>query len=324
MPIPDYQTIMLPLLEALEDGNTYTTRDLTEKLAVLFKLTEQEKRELLPSGQQPVFANRVGWARTYLKKAGLLESERRATQRITIAGLEVLKKKPPQINIAFLEQFPAFVAFRTHHVNTTDTPAPLAPTIEGRTPEELLDNTYTSIQNEIAEDLVVKVKSCSPDFFEKLVVELLLKMGYGGSIKDAGKAIGQTGDGGIDGIIKEDKLGLDAIYIQAKRWEGTVGRPEIHKFVGALEGQRAKKGVFITTSYFSKDALEYVANINTKIVLIDGEELAQLMIENNVGVSTLRTYDIKKIDSDYFVEDQLLISFERHQREMPGRADHER
>ena len=303
MPIPDYQTIMLPLLEVLKDENTYSTRDLTEKLAVHFKLTDQERRELLPSGQQPIFANRVGWARTYLKKAGLLESERRATQKITQAGLEVLSKKPDHIDISFLAQFPAFVEVRTRHADTIIAPESVEQGVESRTPEELLDRTYTSIQNEMAEELLAKVKSCSPDFFEKLVVELLLKMGYGGSIKDAGKAIGQTGDGGIDGIIKEDKLGLDAIYIQAKRWEGTVGRPEIHKFVGALEGQRAKKGVFITTSYFSKDALEYVSKINTKIVLIDGEELARLMIDNNVGVSTLRTYDIKKIDSDYFIEE---------------------
>ena len=303
MPIPDYQTVMLPLLDVLADGQTYSTRDLIEKLAVHFHLTDTEKRELLPSGQQPIFANRVGWARTYLKKAGLLESERRATQKITAAGLNVLRNRPDKIDIDYLKQFPSFIEFQNRHADAADAADTAESTNANRTPEELLDSTFSAMQSEMAEELLAKVKGCSPDFFEKLVVELLLKMGYGGSFKDAGKAIGQTGDGGIDGIIKEDKLGLDAIYIQAKRWEGTVGRPEIHKFVGALEGQRAKKGVFITTSYFSREATEYASNINTKVVLIDGEALSRLMIDNNVGVSTLRAYEIKKIDSDYFIEE---------------------
>ena len=205
MPIPDYQTIMLPLLDALGDGQTYTTRDLTEKLSVHFGLTEVEKRELLPSGQQPIFANRVGWARTYLKKAGLLESERRATQKITEAGLNILRNRPAQIDIAFLGQFPSFVEFRTHHAERGGDEVAVENVPGNRTPEEVLDSTFSAIQSEMAEELLAKVKGCSPDFFEKLVVELLLKMGYGGSMKDAGKAIGQTGDGGIDGIIKEDK-----------------------------------------------------------------------------------------------------------------------
>lgn len=202
-----------------------------------------------------------------------------------------------------MKQYPEFIEFQTSKKDVDSDSENQFDKFEEKTPQESLEYGYQKIKRGLAKELLDLIKSCSPSFFERIVVELLLKMGYGGSMKDAGKAIGQSGDGGVDGIIKEDKLGLDVLYVQAKRWEGTVGRPEIHKFVGALQGQRAKKGIFITTSNFSKDAIEYVQNIDTKIVLIDGEELAQLMIENDIGVSKIASYEIKKIDSDFFEEE---------------------
>lgn len=301
MSIPDYQTLMLPLLKLLVDKQEHSLRETIEALAEEFGLTEPERKELLPSGQQPVFDNRVGWARTYMKKAGLLETTRRGYFRITDRGLEVLKQNPPIINDAFLMQFPEFVKFK----NKRDKPFKQTDQNEliQKTPKELLEYGYQSIRDNLAQELLNQVKNSSPDFFEKLVVELLVKMGYGGSIKDAGEAIGKSGDEGIDGIIKEDRLGLDIIYIQAKRWNSSVGRDEIQKFVGALEGKRARKGVFITTSTFTDKAIKYVQQINTKVILIDGESLAQYMIDFDVGVSRESVYEVKKIDTDYFSDD---------------------
>ena len=298
MAIPDYQSCMLPLLKFYADGQEHTFREAVEALAQVFKLTDQERREMLPSGRQEVFDNRVGWARTYMKKAGLLEATRRGVNRITKRGLDVLKEKPERIDVSFLDQFQEFREFRAlRHAKPEEEPEL---ELNSQTPEESLEAAYQKIRTDLAQDLLQRLKTCSSTFFERLVVELIVKMGYGGTRKDAGKAIGKSGDGGIDGIIKEDKLGLDAIYIQAKRCESTVGRPEIQKFVGALTGQRAKKGLFITTSNFSSDAEDYVSRIDAKVVLIDGETLAQLMIDHNVGVSTIGTYEIKKVDSDYF------------------------
>lgn len=299
MAIPDYETIMLPLLKFLDDQKEHSTHDAIDHLSNLFNLSEAERRQLLPSGRQTFVYNRVGWARTYLKKAGLLESPSRGYLRITVKGLEVLKGNPSKIDVKFLEQYPEFVAWKETRKTLADEGAWSAK----ETPEELLELGYQRIRRSLAEELLSLVKKSSPPFFEKIVVELLLKMGYGGSLRDAGEAIGRTGDEGIDGIIKEDRLGLDTIYVQAKRWEGTVGRPEIHKFVGALQGQRAKKGIFITTSSFSNDAKEYASRIDTKVVLIDGEKLAELMVDNDVGVSRLANYEIKKVDSDYFAEE---------------------
>jgi len=264
---------------------------------------------LLPSGQQAIFDNRVGWARTYLKKAGLLETPRRGFLKITERGLKVIENSPNEINVEFLSQFPEFITFRTLRYTKPDAVGVEAGLIsahlpdEKRTPEEYIGIGYDLLLKDLVYDLLERIKQCSPDFFEKLVVELLVKMGYGGSIQDAGKAIGRSGDEGIDGIIKEDKLGLDIIYIQAKKWESSVSRPEIQKFAGALQGQRARKGIFITTSSFSKDAVEYVSKIDNKIILIDGEQLSKLMIEHSVGVSRISSFDIKKIDSDYFLEE---------------------
>ena len=302
MPIPDYQSVMLPLLAFGSDQKDHSKREAVDHIVAVFKLTEAERKELLPSGRQYIIDNRVGWANTYLKKAGLLESPRRSVFRITDQGLDVLQKQPKEINVKFLEQFPEFVEFRK--IGKDDQgQEPREKAASEQTPQEALEYGYQKLRKDLAQELLTSVKQMSPQFFERLVVELLLAMGYGGSLRDAGKAIGQTGDGGIDGIIKEDRLGLDVIYIQAKRWDGVVGRPEIHKFVGALAGKRANRGVFITTSGFTKDAEEYVKTIADKIILVNGEMLAQLMIDHDIGVAPVASYDLKRIDSDYFSEE---------------------
>jgi restriction system protein len=304
--IPDYQSLMLPLLQFTSDRQEHKYRDIIEKLAIEFKITDEERKELLASGNQAIFDNRVGWAKTYLKKAGLLDSPKRATFVITELGLQILNKKPDRIDAKYLRQFPAFLEFihasRNENESEEETVS-YEPT--EKTPEENLDRAYQRIRKSLAAELLNNVIELSPTFFERLVVELLVKMGYGGSIKDAGKAIGKSGDEGIDGTIKEDKLGLDIIYIQAKRWksDNVVGRPELHKFVGALAGQGAKKGIFITTSNFTKEASDYTPKNETKIVLIDGVQLAQLMIDYNLGCTTQQIYELKKIDTDYFSED---------------------
>jgi len=249
MGIPDYQTIMLPLLKFASDKDEHRFREAVENLSQEFNLSEDERRELLPSGIQPIFDNRVGWASTHLKKACLLVSNRRGYFQITERGLSVLSENPPKIDLKFLKQFPEINEFINPSKKIKDKETEVS--IDEQTPEEALENSYQKLRNNTAQELINNVKTCSPEFFEKLVIDLLLNMGYGGSRKDAGEAIGKSGDEGIDGIIKEDKLGLDTIYIQAKRWENTVSRPEIQKFAGALQGQQAKKGVFITTSNFS-------------------------------------------------------------------------
>ncbi len=302
MAIPDYQTLMLPLLKLTGDRKEYSLVQTIDMLADQFKLTVEERRELLPSGQQAIFLNRVGWARTYLKKAGMLDTTRRGFFRITDRGMQILKQNPPRIDAKFLDQFEEFRAFRAAGRDKS-APRKENEKVEAETPEEALESAYQTLRDNLANELIQQIKQSPPSLFEKIVVELLVRMGYGGSRKDAGQAIGKTGDEGIDGIIKEDRLGLDIIYLQAKRWENTVSRPEIQKFAGALQGQRAKKGIFITTSDFSRDAREYVSKIDTKIILIDGEQLAQFMIDNNIGVNSLATYEVKKIDSDYFTEE---------------------
>ena len=302
MAIPDYQTLMLPLLKFLGGKQEHSLRESIEKLAEEFAITEEERKELLPSGQQPIFDNRVGWSRTYMKKAGLVETTRRGYFQITERGSQVLQKNPPEINDVFLQQFPEFVEFKDFRKEKSSK-LPGREDVNQQTPKELMEDGYQRIRQNLAQELLNQVKRSSPKFFEKLVVELLVKMGYGGSFKDAGEAIGKSGDEGIDGIIKEDRLGLDIIYLQAKRWDGSVGRDEIQKFVGALEGKRAKKGVFITTSAFTANAITYVQQINTKVILIDGESLAQYMIDFDVGVSKESLYEIKKIDTDYFEDE---------------------
>lgn len=302
MAVPDYQTLMLPLLTLASDGKDHTISEAVEQLAKEFQLTDADRTEMLPSGRQATFDNRVGWARTYLKKAGLLESPGRARFRITAEGLSVLQSRPGRIDVSYLSRFPKFIEFReaSRPKASEEVTQDLPP---GQTPEEALDQGYQALRQELADEVLERVKKCSPRFFEQLVVNLLVAMGYGGSRADAGQAIGRSGDGGIDGTIKEDKLGLDIVYIQAKRWEGTVSRPTVQGFAGSLEGVRARKGVLITTSHFSRDAKEYAATIEKKIVLIDGEMLAQLMIDHNIGVSEVASYSVKKIDLDFFDEE---------------------
>jgi restriction system protein len=302
MPIPDYQTVMLPILYYLKDGKEHTLREIIDYISDTFKLTAEERKEPLPSGRQVVIDNRVGWAKTYLKKAGLIETPRRSIQKITKRGLEVLNKNPKSINVKYLRQFPEFEEFRTfqREKEASDQEEKEPPT---KTARELIEEGYKTIRAELSHDLLEQVKKVQPRIFERIVVDLLLKMGYGGSEKDAGKVIGQSGDEGIDGIIKEDKLGLDVIHVQAKRWENLVGRPVIQTFVGALQGQKARKGILITTSGFTKEAVDYASKIETKVVLIDGPQLAQLMIDFGVGVSEDFTYSLKKVDYDYFLEE---------------------
>lgn len=294
---------MLPLLRLAGDGREHSLREAVDALTDEFGLTEQERRELLPSGRQATFDNRVAWARTYLKKAGLLDSPRRGYLRITERGRDVLSKDPPEINNSFLSRFVEFVEFRTPRSSSSESAAPPRTIEQAETPEEVVETAYEEMREELAGELLESIKKCSPEFFERLVLDLLVKMGYGGTRKDAGEAVGRSGDGGIDGIIKEDRLGLDTVYLQAKRWDGTVGRPEIQKFAGALQGQRARKGVFITTSAFSKESLEYASAIDSTIILIDGETLAGLMIDYNIGVTSVASYELKRLDADYFTED---------------------
>ena len=290
---------MLPLLQFAGDEKEHTLREAVEELANVFKLSEEERELLLPSGQQTVFHNRVGWARTYMKKAMLLDSPRRSYFIISERGKQVLASNPKNIDAEFLDQFVEFKEFKSLRHEKTEEILPNS----NDTPEEVLESAYLSLRQSLASDILQQIKASSPRQFERIVVQLLVAMGYGGTLKDAGRAIGKSGDEGIDGIIKEDRLGLDIIYIQAKRWEGTVSRPEIQKFAGALQGQRARKGIFITTSEFSKEAQEYVAKIDSKIVLIDGQQFTQYMIDHNLGVTLVANYEIKRIDSDYFIEE---------------------
>ncbi|MSP27787.1 MAG: restriction endonuclease [Methylococcales bacterium] len=299
MAIPDFQSIMRPLLEYLADGKVPSSRETIDALSKHFKLTNEELAELVPSGQQFVFINRISWAKSHLRKAELLESPARGLYKITARGLEAVGSNQ-KINIKYLKQFKEYDDKNAG--NGTVKLIDENKTSSTLTPYEYIEIGYQRIREELEDELLSKIKNVLPAFFERLVVELLVAMGYGGSRKDAGQTIGRSGDGGIDGVIKEDRLGLDVIYIQAKRWEGVVGRPEIQKFAGALQGQRAKKGVFITTSSFSKESIEYVSLIESRIVLIDGKKLTSLMVDFDLGVSKIAIYDVKRIDSDYFEE----------------------
>lgn len=295
---------MRPLLNAHADLKEHLNRDLVQQLADQFQLTEEERREMLPSGRARLFDNRIAWAKSHILQAGLLIAPRRAISVITERGIEALKTHPQKIDLRVLQEFEEYREFRNRRKNEDDS-SNLAIEEEsdtGLTPEELLEDAYLNIRRQVESELLTQIKSAPPDFLERLIVDLVVRMGYGGSRKDAGEALGRSGDEGIDGIIKEDPLGLDIIYLQAKRWEGTVGRPEIQKFAGALQGQRAKKGIFITTSSFTTDAWEYVSRIDTKIILIDGTRLTKLMFDHGVGVTTATNYEVKRIDSDYFVE----------------------
>ncbi|WP_341580822.1 restriction endonuclease [Marinobacter metalliresistant] len=305
MAVPDFQSLMLPLLKFSADGEEHTMQEAREGLAAKMELSQDDLEEKLPSGRQSTFANRVAWAKVYLTQAGVLESPKRGKFYISDRGSKILSENPDRISIKYLERFQEFQEFRqasnknrtqqVTHADDGDT--------SSTTPEETLEQAYQQLRDEVANELLYLIKGNTPEFFEKLVVHLIVSMGYGGSVKEAGKATRKTADEGIDGVIKEDRLGLETIYLQAKRWEAAVGRPEIQKFVGALHGQRAKKGVFITTSRFSKEALDYVGQIDPKVVLIDGADLVQLMIDHGVGVSSAAIYEVKKVDTDFFIED---------------------
>lgn len=295
---------MRPLLEAHADGMEHLNRDLVTRLGEQFGLTDEERREMLPSGGARLFDNRIGWAKSHIMQAGLLAAPRRAISIITERGRQALRLQPERIDLRILNEYEEYREFRSRRKTTGDevTDTTELEIQDSQTPEELLENAYLQVRRQIESELLAQLKSSPPDFLERVVVDLVVRMGYGGSRKDAGEALGRSGDEGIDGIIKEDPLGLDIIYLQAKRWEGSVGRPEIQKFAGALQGQRARKGIFITTSTFTADALEYTSRIETKIILIDGLSLSKLMFDHGVGVATASNYEVKRIDSDYFTD----------------------
>jgi restriction system protein len=302
MAVPDFQSFFRPLLEIAADGKEHSLKEARDIIARRMSLSEADLEEPLPSGLQKKFDNRIAWAKSYFVQAKVLISPRRGYFLITDRGHELLQQGHEKITIKVLNQYPEFIEFHKAKPDKTDEES-VVEEIQSETPEELLQKAYQSIRSDLAGEMITRIKNNSPQFFENLVVDLMIALGYGGSRADAGKSIGQTGDEGVDGIIKEDRLGLDVIYLQAKRWDGTVGRPEVQKFVGALHGKRAKKGVFITTGKFSDDAIKYVENIEPKVILIDGRALAELMIDYNLGTTTAATFEIKRIDSDYFGEE---------------------
>lgn len=310
MPIPDYQTLMLPLLRITADGTEHRIGDATQQLAQEFHLCEDERQQLLPSGSQTTFANRVGWAKSYLVQAGLLQSTKRAHFQITNRGRDVLSSNPSNIDNEYLFQFPEFVAFRSRGKQSE---SPVIPTASyaavahqaQQTPDELVRTTMRQIEAALAKELLDRILTASPAFFESLIVKLLVAMGYGGSRADAGQIIGRAGDHGIDGVIDEDALGLERVYIQAKKYakENPVSEPEIRGFSGSLGAAKANKGVFVTTSCFTQPAQDFAERHPFKIVLIDGEQLTALMIRYGVAVRVEQTIHLKRIDEDFFLDE---------------------
>lgn len=301
MAIPKHNQIYKEVLEILKDERDYNYREVEEILANKLDLPDNERGKLLDSGVRTILIDRVGWSITYMSKAGLVQRTKRGYFKITSEGLRILKENKI-INDETLMQYQSFVEFKTVKSKNNNKDKEEEIDDNSSTPNEVLERGHRSIVMKLQSEILEQIQSCTPMFFERLVVDLLISMGYGGSRKDAGEAVGRSGDEGIDGVIKEDKLGLDKIYIQAKRWQGTVGRPEIQKFVGALHGKHAKKGIFITTSTYTSDAVNYASGVESNIILIDGDMLSKLMIEHDVGVSTESVYEIKRIDSDYFIE----------------------
>lgn len=299
MAIPDYQTLMKPLLEVISDGNPHPMGGVVEALAKRFGLTPEELAEKIPSGTQPLFYNRVGWARTYLKKAGLLDSPQRGFVQITESGKQVLQQGVEKIDNDFLMQFEEFKKFREASKASPKAKGGDGAAISPETPQEALEAAYFELRSALISEIQETIRALPPRAFERLVVDVLVKMGYGGPDEQS-QVIGRSGDEGIDGVIRQDPLGIDTIYIQAKQWAGPVGRPELQKFVGALQAKSAKKGVFITSSDFTNEAKDYAAR--TGLILIDGKRLAELMFEYGLGVSSVKSYEVKRIDSDYFAE----------------------
>lgn len=308
MPIPDTATIQLPLLKLLSDRKEHSYRESLEGLASSFQVSENERNQLIPSGLKRTFDTRVLWAISQLRNAGLLENTRRGVFKITERGQTVLKENPAKIDTKYLKQFPEFLEFlgavKSDQQETSKEEVEKEEIEKDeKAPLEVFEESYQEMRQNLARDLLNQVKNCPPDLFERLVVQLLVKMGYGGSEKEAGKALGKSHDGGIDGVIKKDVLGLEVIYIQAKRWKDTtVGRPEIDKFVGALDRTHSRDGIFITTSKFTTEAKENPSTTNHKIILMDGNQLVQFMIDYGIGVSTDKSYAIKKMDPDYFAD----------------------
>jgi len=300
--IPDFQSFMLPLLEFIGKNDDVPVKVIKEGMIKHFNITKEEQEQKTPNGKQFIYYNRIAWAISYLKMAELIYYPQRGIYKISDQGKKVLKNPPQKISIAYLKQFDNFLRNRSPVKTKKENIDDPEQEVSEKTPDELFELSYTQIISNLKEQLIQKINECSPYFFEQIVLDLLLKMGYGGSENDSGEITQKTADEGIDGIIKEDKLGLDKIYIQAKKWENSVGRPEIQKFVGALQGKRAKKGVFITTSEFSKEAYEYVKNLDIAVILIDGEKLSQYMVENELGISLKHNFKIYSIDNDYFEE----------------------
>ena len=305
MAIPDFQALMLPVLRDLSRGER-TGQETLDALASEFSLTPGDIAQRQPSGKQTIFTNRVAWAKAHLKGAGLVESPRRGVYRLTDRGRSVLTEGPPKLSRTYLMRYPEYVAFRQPSSDDATAPTPkrsiqsTTPT-DLRTPDDLIEDGYQQLRGALVAEIREQIAAMPPSAFEQLVVDLLLRMGYGGPQEHSGLVVGKGGDEGIDGLIKEDRLGLDTIYVQAKRWQAAVGRPDIQRFAGALQGQRARKGVFITTSSFTKEAQQYAASLQTALVLVDGAQLAELMIDHGVGVTPIKQYEIKRIDSGYFV-----------------------
>lgn len=298
--VPPFQDIMLPFLRFAEkaNGQPIAIREAIPKIADEMGLSEEDRTELLPSGRQSRFSNRVNWVASHLRAARLLESVGRGLVVLTQRGKELLATNPAAVNLKTLDQYAEFREFRTGSDVKGETPA-----VADETPEEAIERSYKALRAEIVAEVLARLKTCTPAFFEQIVVQLVVRMGYGGSLKDAGQAVGKSHDGGIDGVIKQDKLGLDVVYLQAKRWENTVGRREVQQFAGALAGQQANRGVFITTSDFSSEAIGFAKSIVTKIVLINGRQLAEYIFDHDLGVTSTLTLSLKKIDSDFFEEE---------------------
>jgi len=301
MPIPDYQSLMLPVLRVTRDQQEHSLAGIREQVANQIQLSPEEESQRLASGSQTVYSNRIAWAVQYLKAAGAIEPVKRSVYKITERGLRLLESNPGGVTVRVLAQFPEFTEFHGNVAPDAGMAAgsPPSPTSED-TPEESVNRNFQIQRDALAMELLEAVRNGTPDAFEKLVVDLLVAMGYGGSVEDAGRVVGRSGDGGIDGVIKQDRLGIDAIFVQAKLWRDAVGSPEIMRFSGALTKKHASRGVFITSSGFTRDALEYVEAIPQKIVLIDGKQLASLMIDYNVGVAPAKTYVLKRLDQAYF------------------------
>jgi restriction system protein len=305
MEIPDFQSLMLPIMKIAQDGEEHTMREVRQRIGDELGLSDAERKQLLPSGAQPIFTNRIAWARAHLLMAVLLSKTGRGSFRITRRGQEVLASNPSSLNMRLLQQFPEYVEARSK--GKTDAvihaePAAHTSASEVASPQERIELAFRELNNSLTTELRSKLAFIDPFRFEQVVLDLLVKMGYGGSKKEAAQVTQRTADEGIDGLINEDRLGLEVIYIQAKRWKHKVGRPEIQNFVGAIAGKKAGKGIFITTSDFHDNAREYAASLHQKLVLIDGRRLAELMIEHNIGVAPEQPYIIKKIDTDYFEE----------------------